>query len=106
MSVPPGLKVFRIRIPAGMRSKQKLFAVLADKLHLPSYFGRNWDALEECLKDLSWLPPGDILLQHGDMPFGPGGENRDIYLAILRDVTAHWEQSGQRRFRAELPPRV
>ena len=31
-----------VRIPQGIRSKQKLFAALADKLRFPRYFGWNW----------------------------------------------------------------
>lgn len=35
----------------------------ARALRLSDYFGRNWDALEECLADLEWLPAkGYILL--------------------------------------------
>ena len=76
-----------VRIPAGLRSKQKLFTVLADKLRFPAYFGWNWDALEECLRDLSWLPPEmGIAIVHDGLPFGSGGQNRGIYLAVLRSA--------------------
>lgn len=30
-----------------------------DQLHLPDWFGRNWDALADCLTDLSWCPADD-----------------------------------------------
>jgi hypothetical protein len=73
-----------VRVKSGIRSKQKLLAILAEKLRFPGYFGWNWDALEECLGDLSWLPPGErVAIVHEDLPFGAGGDNRGIYLSIL-----------------------
>jgi hypothetical protein len=73
-----------VRLPRGVRSKAKLLAILADKLRFPGYFGHNWDALEECLRDLSWLAPDrQIALVHADLPFGAGGEHRLTYLDIL-----------------------
>ena len=76
-----------VRIPAGIRSKQKLLAILADRLRFPGYFGWNWDALEECLSDLSWLPADQrVAIVHDDLPFGSGGENRGIYQSILASV--------------------
>ena len=72
-----------IRLPTGLRSKRQLLAVLADRLRFPAYFGWNWDALEECLHDLSWIPEGvELVLMHADLPFGRG-ENRPLYLQIL-----------------------
>ncbi|OEU96949.1 barstar family protein [Streptomyces oceani] len=36
-------------------------------LELPDWFGRNWDALADCLTDLSWLgePAGYLVLTSG-----------------------------------------
>lgn len=59
---------FVANIPASVRSKQKLLRILADQLQFPAYFGNNWDALEECLRDLSWLPAGNIEIHHRDIP--------------------------------------
>lgn len=36
--------------------KPAFLRACADALAFPPYFGRNWDALADCLTDLSWLP--------------------------------------------------
>ena len=93
-----------VRIPRGIRSKEKLFAILADQLHLPRYFGWNWDALEELLRDLSWLPADrPIAIVHEDLPFGAGGENRSIYFDVLRAVLTHWASLAGRPLQVVLP---
>jgi RNAse (barnase) inhibitor barstar len=74
-----------VRMPRGIRSKQKLLAVLADKLNFPRYFGWNWDALHDCLTDA--VNSEQVVIVHGDLPFGPHSELRRIYLAILRDLS-------------------
>jgi len=79
-----------VRMPAGIRSKRKLLAILARRLRFPRYFGWNWDALEELLNDLSWLPAGlAVVIEHEDLPFGYGGENRAIYMDILQKAAAN-----------------
>ncbi|MBT2482719.1 barstar family protein [Streptomyces sp. ISL-94] len=40
----------------GVRSKAELMRRCGDALLLPEWFGGNWDALADCLIDLSWLP--------------------------------------------------
>lgn len=42
---------------AGATTKDALFDATATALDFPAYFGRNWDALHDCLVDLEWLPP-------------------------------------------------
>lgn len=45
-----------------MRSLQALFDETAAALQFPAYFAENWDALDECLNDLDWLPVGACTL--------------------------------------------
>lgn len=35
--------------------KKIFFEEISQDFNFPDYFGFNWDALEECLKDLDWL---------------------------------------------------
>jgi Barstar (barnase inhibitor) len=77
-----------IRIPRGLRSKEKLLGIFAERLRFPRYFGWNWDAFEECLRDLSWLPEGQaITVVHEALPFSEG-DNRETYLSILSNWRA------------------
>jgi hypothetical protein len=39
-----------------------LFDEFAAALQLPYYFGENWDAFDECLVDLEWLPADALVV--------------------------------------------
>lgn len=78
-------------LPAGITSKDELLSELAKQLHFPDYFGANWDALWECIRDLSWLPNGAVILEHSDVPLAGDVENLKTYLSILNDtVQKRW----------------
>ena len=36
---------------AGITSRDELHDMLADAFQFPSYYGRNWDAFDECVRD-------------------------------------------------------
>jgi hypothetical protein len=44
-----------------MRTVNSLFDEFAAALQFPYYFGENWNAFDECLTDLAWLP-GDVYI--------------------------------------------
>jgi len=47
-------------------SDDGLFTKVSDALKFPDYFGKNWDALDECLSDMEWFPAkGYVLLISG-----------------------------------------
>ncbi len=48
---------------AAIDSKAAFLSASAAAMQFPAYFGRNWDAFEECVNDLSWVPAaGHVLL--------------------------------------------
>lgn len=62
-----GFAIFCVDLSAA-RDKSALFERLAAALEFPAWFGHNWDALADCLGDLSWRPADGylILLEHCD----------------------------------------
>jgi RNAse (barnase) inhibitor barstar len=74
---------FVARLPGRLRRRQDLFRALAKALRLPGYFGNNWDALEECLRDRSWLGKDEhVVLLHEHLPLADSRQ-RKIYVEIL-----------------------
>ena len=59
-------------------------------LWLPGYFGFNWNALQDCLTDLSWIRERRVVLEHAELPNIPETELK-IYLEILRDAVLSWK---------------
>ena len=76
-------------VRADLATVDALFDVLTEALHLPNYFGRNWDALDEVLGDLSWLAPRRVVIVHADLPELPADQLR-VYLDVLRTAVDEW----------------
>jgi len=71
--------------------KAALLERFADALEFPRWFGGNWDALEDCLSDLSWTKAdGHVLLIEGaaDLP----ADERGISVEILASAAAAWAE--------------
>lgn len=64
---------------------------IAAALSFPDWFGRNLDALYDCLTDLSWLPAGEHVLIWGGSDALKDAEPR-AYLAI-RSVLSDAERA-------------
>lgn len=86
--------VHRAEVPANILSTESLLEALSIALRFPDYFGQNWNALDECICDLSWLPPGDVVIIHKDLPLVDDHGSLSIYLCILRDAVRNWATNG------------
>ena len=60
----PELDGFEILTIEGdsIESKEELLDAIAEGFGFPDWFGRNWDALEECLRDLDAVNDGYALV--------------------------------------------
>jgi hypothetical protein len=97
---------FYARVPTGIKGKQALFDVLRADLRFPAYCGNNWDAVEECIRDLSWLPSGVIVVVHNDLPLRDNPAALRTYLSILSGAASKWEGTRDRRLLVVFPADV
>jgi RNAse (barnase) inhibitor barstar len=91
-----------VRLPTGLAVKiikgrhcktpTTLFAEFARALEFPDYFGHNWDALEECLTDLEWLPAKGyvLLITEAAHVLSNDETEYETFLEILRDAGEAW----------------
>ena len=81
----------------GCDGKQTLLQRLADALALPHDQSRNWDALSDQLRDLSWLPARGyvLLLSHAASLRDTDEASFDTLLNIAEDASLAWQQHAQ-----------
>ncbi|MEU8433669.1 barstar family protein [Streptomyces sp. NPDC029216] len=90
-----GWTVLRLDLD-GVRTKARLMDACAQAFALPDWFGRNWDALADCLGDLSWLPgaAGRLVAVTGWQELErarPG--DWEVLREVLEEAGAYWRES-------------
>lgn len=95
-----------IEVPRGIRDEAVLLDFYAAHLKFPDYFGKNWDALDECIRDLSWLQQTTLVVFHRDIPPLDSVKNQSIYLKILADTVDWWRARTELKFRAVFDPKL
>ena len=91
------LSLVRVRFA----DKAQLLKNIASALDFPDWFGHNWDALEDCLTDLSWRDaPGHVLLIESPRP----GDDLGVLVDILRSSAEFWAGRGKPFFAVFVDP--
>lgn len=78
--------------------QQPVFEALARALAFPDWFGRNWDAVEDCLTDLSWRQAA------GQVVILEGNEDSGILVDVLRSAAQFWAGRGKPFFAVFVDP--
>lgn len=75
-------------------TKQQVLACIANAFHFPKHFGKNFDALGDCLTDLPYKagPQPGFLIVLEQLPNTPkfDKEAREILLDVFRDAADFW----------------
>ncbi len=77
-------------------SKKQFMALCAKQLKLPSYFGGNWDALADCVRDFNWLQASGYVL-HVTAPetfAKDAADDYDTALAVFGETADFWKGRG------------
>ena len=76
--------------------KHDLLDRFAAALRFPSWFGHNWDAMHDCLTDLSWLPASAyrVGLSHPALLRQNEPETLASALQVLAGAAAFWADEG------------
>ncbi|MER6090562.1 barstar family protein [Streptomyces bluensis] len=82
---------------AGVTDKPAFMDRCTRALDLPDYFGRNWDALADCLGDLSWAPPaqGRLVVVTGWQEFALAvPHDWGIAQEVFAEAGDRWRDTG------------
>jgi len=84
--------------------KTELMQTIAKALGFPHWFGGNWDALEDCLTDLSWREAaGHVLLLEGSQ--GLPEDDAGILIDVLTAAAEFWAGQGKPFFAVFVDPK-
>ncbi|MFI7081280.1 barstar family protein [Micromonospora sp. NPDC049903] len=79
-----------------MADLDAVFTQFYDGLRFPTYFGWNWPAFSELLRDLSWLSANRFLIvvDNADLLLRDEPIERPAFFRILKEATRHWAGPG------------
>jgi len=83
--------VFCVHIDPEITTPKDLITSFYYSLWFPGYFGFNWDALYDCLRDLEWIPYRKIAIIHRTIPKIPENELK-LYLSVLMDASLFFKE--------------
>lgn len=80
----------------GCNDKRTLLARVAAQLDFPQTFGGNWDALLDCLRDLSWMQANGYALFFSDADGLQEDAEKDFetFLDVLADACEAWTEQN------------
>ncbi|MFJ9714240.1 barstar family protein [Streptomyces sp. NPDC101234] len=75
-----------------MRDTDAVFQQFYDGLRLPDYFGWNWDALSDCLRDLKWLSADHhvLIFKAAEEALSGNTSGRRLLFKTLLRAGQHW----------------
>ncbi|WP_314247220.1 barstar family protein [Streptomyces sp. DSM 40907] len=79
-----------------MRDTDTVFLQFYDRLKLPDYFGWNWNALLDCLRDLNWLLPADrcvLVVEAADEVLPDDADTRRLLFRTLLRAGRRWART-------------
>lgn len=91
-----GLASFRVDI-GHAHDKEDFLEHLSEAMKFPQWFGGNWDALADCLRDLSWVEAkGYVIILEKSKHFCASHRHEfDEAIDVLKEASVHWQAQGR-----------
>lgn len=93
----------QIVVPKKVVDENVVFELYSKKLNMPAYFGKNWNALYDCLTDMDFCRGNDVIIYHQDMPFKGNVVKIKLYIELLLDVVRNWLEFPEHKFYVYFP---
>ena len=80
-----------------LASKAGFLGRAARALNFPDWFGKNWDALNDCLTDLSWLDGRGLVIIFENSK-DPAGRKPQVFhsaVELFQSAKDYWRQAGK-----------
>ena len=81
---------------AQVTDKEAFLEAVGKALNFPDWYGHNWDALADCLTDLSWMAADGyvIILEHSDGFAEAAPTDFAMALSVFQDAADTWREEG------------
>jgi hypothetical protein len=86
-----------------VKEKAALLRRISDSLAFPSWFGGNWDALEDCLTDLSWREARGHVVALEGFQFLPA-DDVGVLIDVLTSAVEFWAERERPFFAVFIDP--
>jgi RNAse (barnase) inhibitor barstar len=88
---------------AQARDKASFMTAAAQAMSFPDHFGRNWDAVADCVDELHWRDePITIVVANADQLLADEPAELDAWLRVTRDAFAANPELPQSRLKVVL----
>jgi RNAse (barnase) inhibitor barstar len=85
-----------------VHGKDELLKTLSEILYFPDYFGFNWDALFDCLRDFHWIEKMGVVLVHNELP-ELDYTSLKTYFKVLIEASEDWKEGEEHYFKVIFP---
>jgi RNAse (barnase) inhibitor barstar len=91
-------KLSTVKLDLGaVQGKSEFLARLAKALKFPHFFGMNWDALNDCLTDLSWLDDKGwvVILINGQELAAKNQNDFNTAIEVFQAAAEYWRSHAK-----------
>lgn len=75
------------------QTDKALFDEISASFQFPPYFGENWNALHDCLRDLGWLKISRIFIAMDDysLAYPDDPEGKELLMRSFENMIEYWQ---------------